>query len=382
MATLRCAYCPAKGRRSFARERGDAIPTCARHELNALHTIELDKDVLVDIAELNPDAQTGIMVALAIPDSLAQSAAIPDGVPPEQMHVTLAYLGDTADVSVTAEDIVSAISPAVAACGALELDIMGTARFAPEPPEPDDTDEPAETVDGEYPFVLLVSPSPELCMLQCAVTDALTAAGIDVATDYDYIPHITLDYIALEDEDPARVAHPVSFEVDTVCVWVAADCTDIPLAGEADAGEAEPDAEMSKALYGIDTAVAKADAEMRYTLAPVYLPDTEDAHGEFVDAPTLQKAFWGYLENSREIHLQHTDTPAGTLVECVTWPAEFNTTLTIPGEDPKPITFPAGTVYAGIIWDESSWALIKAGKLRGLSMGGRAKKVYADFDEA
>lgn len=364
--TPKCQYCHARAGKRVTAEAGRTFDVCAMHELNALHAIELGKDVVVDITAIVREQNTGVMVALKLPAELADAAVIEGGLPVDELHITLAFLGDTADVTATADDIVAAIGPSVAETPALELEVIGVATLAPS------------EEDAALPFVLLVSPTPALCALRQCVIDSLETAGIAVNAEYDFVPHITLDYIDIGDAEPARVAKRLEFEVDTVCVYVAAEVTELPLAVAP--ADAEPDAEMSKALYGLDLTVAKADAEMQYTLAPVYLPDTEDAHGEWVDAPTLQKAFWGYLENSREIHLQHTDTPAGTLVECVTWPVAFETALTIPGEDPKPITFPAGTVYAGIVWTDESWALIKAGKLRGLSMGGRASKVFVEFD--
>ena len=41
--------------------------------------------------------------------------------------------------------------------------------------------------------------------------------------------------------------------------------------------------------------VAKADDAHRYTLGPAYVPDREDAHGEWTDPDTLQAAMWDWV---------------------------------------------------------------------------------------
>jgi hypothetical protein len=41
----------------------------------------------------------------------------------------------------------------------------------------------------------------------------------------------------------------------------------------------------------------------------------------------------------------------------------------------KSVTLPAGTVYAGVQWSHAVWPDVKAGKIRGYSMCGRAVRV-------
>jgi hypothetical protein len=115
----------------------------------------------------------------------------------------------------------------------------------------------------------------------------------------------------------------------------------------------------------------------------LYPASTADAHGEFADPTTLQKALWGYVRaGDRNIHLQHVrNVVAGELVEAVSWPDPHTVTLSVPGAVAKaaPVTFPAGTAYCGIVWEPWAWNLVKSGKLQGLSMGGSANRVTADL---
>jgi len=41
----------------------------------------------------------------------------------------------------------------------------------------------------------------------------------------------------------------------------------------------------------------------------------------------------------------------------------------------RKVSLPAGSVFAEVLWDEAAWPLVKAVKIRGYSMGGRALRV-------
>jgi hypothetical protein len=123
-------------------------------------------------------------------------------------------------------------------------------------------------------------------------------------------------------------------------------------------------------------------ADYQYTLGPVYIPDTEDAHGEFVDAGTLQKALWEWVrKGDRRIFLQHSEKVAGEMVEALTWPFPIEADMEVPNQGVTKQVFPADTPFLGVIWENWAWDLVKAGELRGYSMGGRARRVEADLPE-
>ena len=133
-------------------------------------------------------------------------------------------------------------------------------------------------------------------------------------------------------------------------------------------------------LAALQTGVAKS-TEARYTLGPVYVPDTADGHDESVDADTLQKSIWGWVQkNDRTIFLQHTDRPAGEMVEILTWPQAVTADLTVDGVT-KSHTFPEQTPFMGVIWEQWAWDLVEKGKLRGYSIGGQARRVEVDLEE-
>jgi hypothetical protein len=128
--------------------------------------------------------------------------------------------------------------------------------------------------------------------------------------------------------------------------------------------------------------VAKAN-EQRYTLGPWYVPGVEDAHGEFTDEDTLQKALWDWVRSGdRTIYLQHSDKPAGEMVEIMTVPFAVEADLTVPNQGVTKYQFPANTPFMGVVWEEWSWNLVKEGKLRGYSIGGSARRMSADLPES
>jgi starvation-inducible DNA-binding protein len=122
--------------------------------------------------------------------------------------------------------------------------------------------------------------------------------------------------------------------------------------------------------------------EERYTFSPWYIPDSLDAHDEWTDAKEVQQAFWKYLaQDNRDIRLQHnTDIVAGKWVEGATWAWEVTLPVKHPEGDTE-YTFPAGTPFLGIVWEQWAWDLIKSGQIRGLSIGGTAQRAEAEMEK-
>lgn len=129
--------------------------------------------------------------------------------------------------------------------------------------------------------------------------------------------------------------------------------------------------------------VSKSEGEKRYTLGAMYIPDRIDAHGEWTDSDELQKAVWDYVKsNDRRIRLQHNrDVVAGEWVEVMAFPYEL--TVPIKSVDGLEVshTYPANTVFLGVIWEPWAWELVKSGKILGYSIGGKAERLYVDMEE-
>jgi hypothetical protein len=108
-----------------------------------------------------------------------------------------------------------------------------------------------------------------------------------------------------------------------------------------------------------------------------------DAHNEWTDPDELQKAVWDYVQKGdRRIRLQHDrDKIAGEFVEIMTWPYEVEVPMLMKNATEKKLKFPANTVFLGVVWEPWAWKMVKDGKLRGYSIGGRAERLLADLPD-
>lgn len=134
--------------------------------------------------------------------------------------------------------------------------------------------------------------------------------------------------------------------------------------------------ELAKAQF-----MRKAD-EKQFTLGPLYVPDFMDAHGEWTDSEELQNAVWGWVRaGDRRIFLQHDmDVVAGEWVEVMTMPQPWTVEMMdATGESIGQVTYPKDTVFLGVVWNDDAWADVKAGKLRGYSIGGYSDRMMADL---
>jgi len=129
--------------------------------------------------------------------------------------------------------------------------------------------------------------------------------------------------------------------------------------------------------------VQKAEGDKRYTLGAMYIPDRLDAHNEWTDAEELQRAVWDYVRsNDRRIRLQHNrDIVAGEWVEVMSFPYELSVPITTLTGIMVNHTYPANTVFLGVIWEEWAWEKIQLGEILGYSIGGRAERLYVDMEK-
>jgi len=126
--------------------------------------------------------------------------------------------------------------------------------------------------------------------------------------------------------------------------------------------------------------VSVLKAEQRYTMGPVYVPGLEDAHGETITATDLQESIWEWVrKDDRRIYLQHSEKVAGEMVEILTMPWSVEASLVVPGQGVSKYQFPENTPFMGVVWEPWAWELVKAGELRGYSIGGEASRVEIEI---
>ncbi|MFE2969910.1 2'-5' RNA ligase family protein [Streptomyces sp. NPDC059340] len=158
----------------------------------------------------SPDFSDGCMIALYPPPEIAQGLAVDGGLPPEEMHVTVAYLGDTADSDV---DVLHEVVAQLAERQPFTVQFAGHARFT----------------GGDKDVIVALADSPDLEDLRRDTLDALRERGIEVPRDHGYTAHCTITYLDPREEAPlARLdAQPVEFT--SLAAVHGTDRADFPL---------------------------------------------------------------------------------------------------------------------------------------------------------
>lgn len=165
-------------------------------------------------AAAGEDEQTGAIVALVPADDDAEALAVEDGEPVDELHCTLLYLGEAADLDDdTRNAITGAVGDLAARYAPVTADGFAVSLFNPE---------------GDEPCIVLGLSGAELTALHDAVA-AVSEASPE--QHQPWIPHVTLIY----DADASMVADvvdrtgPVTF--DRLRVAFAGEVHDYPLRG-------------------------------------------------------------------------------------------------------------------------------------------------------
>lgn len=138
----------------------------------------------------------------------------------------------------------------------------------------------------------------------------------------------------------------------------------------------EPGGQQWDGLGGAQRLI-KSDSARRYTLGVAYpanRPDVgiaRDGHRDFAQPDALEEAAWNYMKEHRLVGAWHEDGTEGSgeLVESYVWPSSAPD-----WPQPDGYVVKAGDWLMGIIWDPKSWEDIQAGRMRGLSPQGTARR--------
>ncbi|WP_285012005.1 XkdF-like putative serine protease domain-containing protein [Lactococcus formosensis] len=111
--------------------------------------------------------------------------------------------------------------------------------------------------------------------------------------------------------------------------------------------------------------LTKAEDPQKLVYGVVYEPDAEDAHGDFMDAETIEKAAHDFMENYQQIDKQHDfTTQAGKVVESYIAPTEMKI-----GKS----TISKGTWVLVTKATDEMWEDIQKGEFTGYSLAGSAE---------
>jgi 2'-5' RNA ligase len=156
------------------------------------------------------EEQTGIMVALIVPEGDAADIMLtdfPTALPASELHLTLAYLGKTEEVDDEGAyyaNVLEALRDVAAQHDTLNGVVSGVGRF---------------TIPGDADAFYYSFDAPELPDLRHDLVAALEESGINVNREHGFTPHITLAYLKEGEESPIRRAESkvLAFENLTFC---------------------------------------------------------------------------------------------------------------------------------------------------------------------
>lgn len=228
------------------------------------------------VAQAGPDASTLAMVAVYPTREEAEALAVEGGLPADDLHCTLVFLGEADDLP-GIDVLTGAVQQVASELAPIAGTVGGVGRFSEGP-------------DGVP--VLALPDVQGLTLLREQIVDALADVEVRSPSEHGFLPHMTLAYMAADEEIDLEVAEeklgrPLTF--GQVSVVVAGDRYDYELVGArtADAGPATPTPEELTALGQRVTGRLQADEHVG-ALAEAYQAVLEAAGRRMERAFTAQ----------------------------------------------------------------------------------------------
>jgi hypothetical protein len=129
--------------------------------------------------------------------------------------------------------------------------------------------------------------------------------------------------------------------------------------------------------------VVKSADERRYVLGlayPAMRADkavASDGHRDFVSPEVLEATAWSWMNKSREISLFHKAGTDGHAEVVESYIYHGPAWTTVSPVNKQEYTIEDGDWLLGVIFDEQTWPLVKAGQLNGWSPEGGARRTKA-----
>jgi 2'-5' RNA ligase len=167
------------------------------------------------------------MLALYPDAATVASLAVPGGLAPDALHVTVAYVGDAADTDPAA---LRAAAQTLAARAPIGARVAGGARFT----------------GGDKDVLVALVDSPAIEDLRRDAMDQCAALGIDVPREHGYTAHLTRMYVERDAITPQRL-EPAPVTFSAISAVHGGTRTDFPFA--APAPEIESVADLARRAY-------------------------------------------------------------------------------------------------------------------------------------
>ena len=158
------------------------------------------------VKKAEPNGSSGVMIALMLPEAVANAIALEGGEPAKDLHVTLLYIPGIATDEQARIKLQKAIAPFSELLAPLKMSIGGVGRF-----------NASAYSDGKDVFYATPN-ALGLEALRLAVCLSVEKAGLLPPKKFGYTPHITLKYLEKGEDTPnLRISCP-EFEVSKLSV--------------------------------------------------------------------------------------------------------------------------------------------------------------------
>jgi|GEM_PF-7005395 len=187
--------------------------------------------------------EKSVAICLSIPRDMADAVAITGGEKPEDLHLTLVYLGDLSAVWDNGElqrKLVDALWDVARGYAPLKAHISGYGVFGATSDldadgEDSGVEETGETAEDQERVLYLTLDVPGLSRFQDYLAGSLQwGAGLKSPSEHGFQPHVTLAYLE-PGQDPAQwdLEFPeLEFELGDIALWVNDSRVVFPLMGE------------------------------------------------------------------------------------------------------------------------------------------------------
>lgn len=208
-----------------------------------------------------PAGHTTAMVAFTLGGADAQQLAgaladLPEGaqaIAADQMHLTLAFLGETGAAGMDREQLTQAVRDFAAQRGPIAGRINGLGRFL-------GTEDGSDALYASFDAL-------DLAAFRTDLVSALESAGFDLASAHGFVPHITLAYLPAEAATPRMDLPGLELSFGALDVYWNDAVTALPLG--TGAARAMPP-ETRRGLPADVEQRAKKSAQARHRLANSY----------------------------------------------------------------------------------------------------------------
>lgn len=230
-------------------------------------------------AKDDTEEQTGIMVAFFLDKASAKKLAVAGGEPASDLHITLAYLGETTDVYLDVPALQEALKTFAREQSPLSGRIAGIGRF----------DAPG---GGPVPIIALPD-IPGLPEFRHSLTELLEEQGYPANNEHGYTPHITLAYINADDDAPISDVPHFDITLDKLWLAVGGDRYSFPIGQEEKTRNGLARHHHNSAHHTLDITTASVrDDEARGTLRDTKAIDLESHESK--------SAYLEQMESARE----------------------------------------------------------------------------------